>query len=420
MHRGIILLTKHFPYNNGETPAESYLENEIMTLSANCEKVFVIACEADKNAKPTCELPKNVQCAALQSQSGRKIKLKCLARAMCFSKKPAEIRLEAKNRAQNFKRKMFLYYFAKRAQQKLGCVDELVNSGRLDFACYDTIYSFWLFDSAYMALMLKEKYGLKNYTVVSRTHRYDLYEYSNKLGYIPLRPYLLEKLDRVFPCSDDGKNYLVQRYPEYKDKLCTSFLGSIDYGIQPYKREKNKLRLASCSRLIGVKRVKRIAECLAQLEKSGIELEWTHFGGGDLFDELKAYCDANLHKTVFSLRGNTENKEVMRSYLQMNVDVFVNVSENEGLPISIMEATSFGMPVLATDVGGTSEIVKDGENGFLLGKDFSNDELCRKLEMLAGLDEQEYMLLRKNSRQMYESSFECVHNVETFLDEIGR
>ena len=45
--------------------------------------------------------------------------------------------------------------------------------------------------------------------------------------------------------------------------------------------------------------------------------------------------------------------------------MFVNVSESEGIPVSIMEALAAGVPVLATDVGGTSELVGEN-NGILL------------------------------------------------------
>lgn len=422
MKKGIILVTKHFPFNKGETPAESYLENEIKILAANAEKVFVIAAEAENGASVTCSMPENVEYAALQSGGSKKVKACCVAKAaaMLAFKKPVEISDEIKNRNLGFKSKLFLCYFAKRALQKLACVDSLVSEGRLRFSDYDTIYSFWLFDNAYMALTAKHKYGLDNYTIVSRTHRYDLYEYSNKLNYIPLRPYLLENLDGVFPCSDNGTQYLAQKYPKYKNKVKTSFLGSRDYGIQPYKRIRSRLHIASCSRLIGVKRVNRIAECLSKLEGKGIELEWTHFGGGALFDELKQFAEKSLHNTVFHLKGNTENAEVMRRYSKMSIDVFVNVSENEGLPISIMEATSFGMPVIATDVGGTNEIVREGINGFLLEKDFSDDDFIRKLIMISEMSDDEYMKLRKNSRNIYEENFECVRNVERFLAEIGR
>jgi len=48
----------------------------------------------------------------------------------------------------------------------------------------------------------------------------------------------------------------------------------------------------------------------------------------------------------------------------------MNLSETEGIPVSIMEAQSAGVPILATNLGGTSEIVNN-ENGFLVEKDFN-------------------------------------------------
>lgn len=46
--------------------------------------------------------------------------------------------------------------------------------------------------------------------------------------------------------------------------------------------------------------------------------------------------------------------------------VFVLPSYNEGMPVSILEAMSYGMPVIATDVGGIPELVKNGESGLLI------------------------------------------------------
>lgn len=55
----------------------------------------------------------------------------------------------------------------------------------------------------------------------------------------------------------------------------------------------------------------------------------------------------------------------MFCYSEHPVDVFINLSTNEGVPVSIMEAISFDIPIVATDVGGTSEIVTD-ETGILV------------------------------------------------------
>ena len=63
--------------------------------------------------------------------------------------------------------------------------------------------------------------------------------------------------------------------------------------------------------------------------------------------------------------GYVPNVEIMQFMEESNVDVFINLSTSEGVPVSIMEAQSYGIPVIATNVGGTGEII-DKDNGILL------------------------------------------------------
>jgi len=63
-------------------------------------------------------------------------------------------------------------------------------------------------------------------------------------------------------------------------------------------------------------------------------------------------------------------------------DVLVNPSGLEGLPNVVLEAMAMGRPVIATDAGGTAEVVKDGGNGFLLPLPVSLPLLVDKLEFL--------------------------------------
>ncbi|MDZ7720034.1 MAG: glycosyltransferase [Balneolaceae bacterium] len=106
---------------------------------------------------------------------------------------------------------------------------------------------------------------------------------------------------------------------------------------------------------------------------------WDHFGDGPLMDDLKKVITEKIYdKAIVKLHGIIPNKEVMEHYRTMPVDLFVNVSSSEGIPVSIMEAQSAGVPVLATDVGGTSEIVNE-ENGWLISKDARPDEISNIL-----------------------------------------
>lgn len=63
----------------------------------------------------------------------------------------------------------------------------------------------------------------------------------------------------------------------------------------------------------------------------------------------------------------------------INNDVYILSTHYEGLPISIIEAMSYGLPILATNVGGNSEMLENNINGFLFT---SKDELAEKLNYL--------------------------------------
>lgn len=102
----------------------------------------------------------------------------------------------------------------------------------------------------------------------------------------------------------------------------------------------------------------------------------------NMLPELKSYLIENKIKDKVYFLGNTENI----SSLLTNSDVFVLTSTTEALPVSIMEAMACGLPIISTNVGGCSELVADGENGFLTKvKDFEG--IGKKLRELYYDDE---------------------------------
>jgi glycosyltransferase involved in cell wall biosynthesis len=106
---------------------------------------------------------------------------------------------------------------------------------------------------------------------------------------------------------------------------------------------------------------------------------WTHIGGGGCLIEIEKEL-ANLGDNVeVNLLGQLPHDEVLQYYANNAVDLFINVSSSEGLPVSIMEAFASGIPVIATKVGGSPEIVSE-DCGYLLKEDFLPNELANILE----------------------------------------
>lgn len=111
-------------------------------------------------------------------------------------------------------------------------------------------------------------------------------------------------------------------------------------------------------------------------------------GSYDIVEMVNKYQESLKNKVKISLYGNGEidsTEHLIKQYNLANIiecpgavnftdiceilkdcDIFILPSYNEGLPIAILEAMSYSLPVISTPVGGIPEVIKDGENGFII------------------------------------------------------
>lgn len=284
---------------------------------------------------------------------------------------------------------------------------------------YDSVvfYSYWFYDTALAVIKLRDYYNVNQKCAVSRAHGYDIYTYRNSMNYLPLREYLLKNIDKVYTCSRNGSDYLKNLCPGYENKIQVAYLGSRDHGIKSIEEE-HVFHIVSCCHISPVKRMDLLAKSLTTLKDSGLTLKWTHFGGGDGLEELKEYSKENLSFMEVDFVGSVKNTELMEYYQKEPVDLFINTSSSEGLPVSIMEACSFGIPSIATDVGGTSEIVRDKETGLLLAVDFKVEELGEKIKYMVQLPKEEKNVYSERCRKLWLEDFCAETNFERFAQEI--
>jgi len=123
--------------------------------------------------------------------------------------------------------------------------------------------------------------------------------------------------------------------------------------------------MVSASWVHPIKRVDEIAK-LAGAISHFHPITWHHFGGGysDAVDQaVAAACSAGAEVV---LHGMVPVEVLQRFYRESEVTMFVNLSRDEGIPVSIMEALNAGVPVIATAVGGSAEVVFDGRSGMIV------------------------------------------------------
>jgi len=280
----------------------------------------------------------------------------------------------------------------------------------------EAVYAYWLQIPAYAAVRLKQL-ARKEYFTISRTHRFDLYSEIRATGYLPFHKQMYHALDEVASISDDGKQYLESKYG-CDTAVSIHHLGAVDKGIHNPEKERNPFCIVSCSRVIPVKRVHKIVDALAEIKETPVH--WTHIGGGAGLKELEEYAVQQLPSNVsVTFCGIVTNTQVYEIYSKTPFHVFLNVSESEGVPVSIMEAMSFDVPVVATAVGGTPELIEDGKTGYLLAADFSSEELADILRTLIGMPNDKYQSFRKAARAKFERDYNAIPNYRKFVEVLA-
>ena len=281
------------------------------------------------------------------------------------------------------------------------------------------LYAYWN-DAAALAIAMVKKHH-PQVTAVSRAHRYEVYADQNKLNYLPFTFFKFKFLDAVFFVAEDGRNYTLKQFPFIESrKLKIGRLGVEVFPAIRLNAHKKNLIVFSISYFLEVKRVLLIAESLALIED--IETEWLHIGEG--FNDVASYRKRindvlKDHPNIkYDLLGNMLKSEVI-SFLQNHyIDLLINVSTSEGLPVSMMEAMSCSIPVLATNVGGVEDIVIDRFNGFLISPDSTPRQIADCLRSYYQLPGAAKEKLRLNAFNTWKEKFNADINFPSFVKEV--
>ncbi len=276
-------------------------------------------------------------------------------------------------------------------------------------------YSYWHDYKALALARLKQK--IKG-TFISRAHSSEIFAFRSTFNYLPYKRYILSSLDQTYTVSDIGKTEL-EKYIKEKDieKVSVSRLGKQNLRIPLLLFEKmdDKIIICSCSHFNHLKRVHLVPRILKKVNIPNIH--WVHFGWGYPEYEKMVYDELQDTRFTFELKGETENENILDFYSTNFVDLFINLSTHEGIPVSIMEAFSAAIPVLATNVGGVSEIV-DENCGFLIEKEFNIDLVAKKLEAYLKASKDIQTDKRRNARSQWKNKYNAEKNYHDFYKQL--
>ena len=404
----LLLITYDFPYGQGET----FLETEIKYASQHFPIVYILSTSRNKNL--TRELPSNVKAFKID-RCYHFIGCLLYSISKCFSQEARNEFRDVKhlrikpNKLKMIKSWIITWMIEKRLA---------IAIKELHFDLHNIIgYSYWLSASAYY---LSKETSFR-YTF-SRAHRFEVRDYEE---YIPFRSYVDAHLNEIVFISEytrDEYNSIV--FPilsgNTRAKQVISRLGIEQHDIldNHQTEDGDTLLLLSCSTISYLKRLDLIIEALALVSESK-RIKWVHIGWGEKADEIVSLCRRVLgskRNISYAFLGAKSNKEVIEYYFKNPVNLFINVSDNEGIPVSIMEAMSFGIPCIGRRVGGNPEIIQEGVSGYLLNEDTTPSEIARLIEKF--VDDKSYRISSSSVLAFFEQNFLASYNYEEFYKHI--
>ncbi len=127
-----------------------------------------------------------------------------------------------------------------------------------------------------------------------------------------------------------------------------------------------KIVIAFIGRLVPIKRPDRFLDLVKEFSKSRTDCEFYMYGEGELRDSI----EARILQEDLQVRLMPFEKNIFQ--ILKNVDLLVMTSDNEGTPLTVMEASYAGVPCFGTNVGSMGDIVENGINGYLVNPDVSS------------------------------------------------
>ena len=193
-----------------------------------------------------------------------------------------------------------------------------------------------------------------------------------------VRSFSIKKSDIVVTPSKHLKNFILNL--GFKNKI-----EIINNGVFIPKENTNiftndQINITIVSRLVSHKNIKKIIRAISDLNDPLIYLNI--IGDGPELNQLQKISLESNNKDNIIFHGKLNRDDINHIFLKS--DIYIQASNYEGLPHSLLEAISYGIPVLCTPVGECKEILGNEDRGYILDLPVSKNNIKSKISEIIG------------------------------------
>ncbi len=175
--------------------------------------------------------------------------------------------------------------------------------------------------------------------------------------------------------------------------------------IRNLDKDKKYISILTMGRLGKRKGIYDLLEAAKDIVKIYPHVRFTLAGDGEI-QKVKEIIRKNKLEAYFDVPGWVLDG---RSYFR-KADIYLLPSYNEGLPISVLEAASYGIPVISTPVGGISDVIKDGISGYLV-EPGDIGQINNRIKNLIS-DDDLRLKMGRESRNVVKEQFNLIHIID--------
>ena len=193
-----------------------------------------------------------------------------------------------------------------------------------------------------------------------------------------VRSFSIKKSDIVVTPSQHLKNFILNLGFKNKIEIINNGVFIPEENTNIFTND--QINITIVSRLVTHKNIKKIIRAISDLNDPLIYLNI--IGDGPELNQLQKISLESNNKDNIIFHGKLNRDEI--DHIFLNSDIYIQASNYEGLPHSLLEAMSYGIPVLCTPVGECKEILGNEDRGYILDLPVSKNNIKSKISQIIG------------------------------------